>query len=187
MEDDKVKTFKADTPVIIHTTLGALTTDRLIAKAKSFITGVLIGCIIMGVTMLSVSRAEGAESRREIAKVVWEVAAHYEIDPYLVLAIIEVESSYNPRAVGGAGEYGLMQLHPKYHRLRAPFSIKENIWRGVAYLKECRARTRRALGKYFYVCYNLGPSRSLALKYPDKFPYARKVERARKRLLKGRR
>jgi len=38
----------------------------------------------------------------------------YDLDPALVLAIIETESAFNPRAVSWANAYGLMQIVPKF-------------------------------------------------------------------------
>ncbi|MBD3167502.1 transglycosylase SLT domain-containing protein [bacterium] len=41
-------------------------------------------------------------------------ARHYQVDPALVLAMIETESAFNPRAVSSAHAHGLMQLIPQY-------------------------------------------------------------------------
>jgi len=40
-------------------------------------------------------------------------AAEYELDPYLVAAVIHVESSNDPQAVSKSGALGLMQVMPK--------------------------------------------------------------------------
>lgn len=40
------------------------------------------------------------------------VAERYDLDPYLVAAVVNTESGYNPEAVSSAGAVGLMQLMP---------------------------------------------------------------------------
>ena len=40
------------------------------------------------------------------------------LDPLLVLAVIAIESSFNPEAESVMGAKGLMQIIPKYHRAR---------------------------------------------------------------------
>ncbi|HBI04789.1 MAG TPA: lytic transglycosylase [Paenibacillaceae bacterium] len=39
-------------------------------------------------------------------------AAHHNVDPYLIMAIIKIESKYNPRRVSKKGAVGLMQVMP---------------------------------------------------------------------------
>lgn len=43
----------------------------------------------------------------------------YKVDPYLVFAIMRVESQFNPEAVSGRGAVGLMQLMPETARWAA--------------------------------------------------------------------
>jgi len=40
------------------------------------------------------------------------VAERYDLDPYLVAAVVQTESGYDPQAVSHAGAVGLMQLMP---------------------------------------------------------------------------
>ncbi len=45
----------------------------------------------------------------------YRAGAEYSVDPLLVLAVIAVESRYNPVAESTVGAKGLMQVIPKYH------------------------------------------------------------------------
>jgi soluble lytic murein transglycosylase-like protein len=62
----------------------------------------------------------------------------YDVDPWLVKAIIEVESNYRPLACSRAGARGLMQLMP---RTAARLGVKDiydpeqNIAGGTRYIK----------------------------------------------------
>jgi soluble lytic murein transglycosylase-like protein len=47
----------------------------------------------------------------KITKAVFTQSRKHGFDPYLVMAIIFVESSFNPHAVSRAGAYGLMQVN----------------------------------------------------------------------------
>lgn len=47
----------------------------------------------------------------EIAKTVFAKSKKYEFNPYLIMAIIQVESDFKPYAVSKAGAYGLMQVN----------------------------------------------------------------------------
>lgn len=45
-------------------------------------------------------------------RLVHQSAKRYHVDPRLILAIIEIESNFNPRAVGFQNGFGLMQVVP---------------------------------------------------------------------------
>lgn len=77
-------------------------------------------------------------------------AKRYRVEPALIYAIIETESSFNPAAVSHAPAFGLMQIVPKtagrdvFHRQARDqqqptpqqlFNPKENIEIGTAYLQ----------------------------------------------------
>jgi soluble lytic murein transglycosylase-like protein len=71
------------------------------------------------------------------------------LDPLLLLAVISVESRFNPIAESGMGAKGLMQIIPKYHldKLRAAggedavFDPESNIHVGARILQEYVYRT----------------------------------------------
>jgi len=75
---------------------------------------------------------------RKIYDLVQQTANHFQLDPQLIHAIIQVESEYNPHAVSSKGALGLMQLIPSTARrfgVENPFDPKQNIQGGVSYLK----------------------------------------------------
>jgi len=74
----------------------------------------------------------------EIARLVHQVAPRYAVDPKLALAVIAVESNFNPAAVSPKNAQGLMQLIPD---TAERFGVKrilnpvENLNGGLAYLR----------------------------------------------------
>jgi soluble lytic murein transglycosylase-like protein len=56
---------------------------------------------------------------RTVARLVHKYSARYNKDPNLVLAIISVESDFNPQAVSKAGALGLMQVMPHWKKILA--------------------------------------------------------------------
>lgn len=84
----------------------------------------------------------------------------YNIDPYLILAIMATESSFNPRAESRVGAQGLMQVHTRVHRKRfKPYGSTKTVWEPKVnilvgssilsdYLKRYGGSERRALKAY---------------------------------------
>lgn len=76
-------------------------------------------------------------------------AARVNLDPLLIMAVIAVESRYNPIAESGVGAKGLMQIIPKFHgdKLaefggeKAVFDPESNIRVGTRILREYLSRT----------------------------------------------
>jgi soluble lytic murein transglycosylase-like protein len=116
------------------------------------------------------------------------VAAHRAarqvgLDPLLLLAVIAVESSFNPVAESVVGAKGLMQIIPKFHRARldelggedAVFDPESNIMAGAHILQEYVRRTGTLqAGLQFYN----GAMRD------ESAQYARKVMAERERLMR---
>ncbi len=89
---------------------------------KEIIEGIAMGAIVSSMLLMSIRiNAAGANGRilEEYAAYCEEAGRDYGICPELLEAIMEEESGGDPGAVGGAGEIGLMQIYPKYHRERA--------------------------------------------------------------------
>jgi soluble lytic murein transglycosylase-like protein len=81
----------------------------------------------------------GAHPRRaDIVAMVEQLAPTYRLDPELVLAVIEVESNFNPKARSHKHAQGLMQLIPetaKRFGVADPYDPDDNVRGGMAYLR----------------------------------------------------
>ena len=95
-----------------------------------------------------------------LVKEAWAVAPRVGLDPTLVLAIMAIESSFNPFAQSAVGAQGLMQVMThvhdgKYRRfggVLAAFDPVTNLKVGVQVLKECIVRAGSIeAGLRFYV------------------------------------
>jgi len=80
----------------------------------------------------------------------YEAGAQYSVDPLLILAVMAIESSYNPVAESSVGARGLMQVMPKYHLEKlldhgGEYAVLEpqvNIAVGAQILREYQRRFR---------------------------------------------
>ncbi len=76
--------------------------------------------------------------KQKIADVVTALAPAYAVAPRLALAVISVESNFDPRAHSPKDARGLMQLIPDTaarFQVRNPFEIRDNIRGGLRYLR----------------------------------------------------
>lgn len=104
-----------------------------------------------------------------LAKLIVREANYYYIDPMLVLAVIQIESTGNPRAVSHVGAMGLMQLMPDTAKEFAPRLGIE--WKGPEMLFDPELNVRVGISYLSYlfdrfedlsiglVAYNWGPTR----------------------------
>lgn len=67
-----------------------------------------------GIYSLIRSRDSGSSDREvwALAKTILEESVKHQLDPLMVVAVIEVESGFRRRAVSSAGARGLMQIRP---------------------------------------------------------------------------
>jgi len=133
-------------------------------------------------------------ARRLLARTIVSEAEATRIDPLLVLALIQVESSFDPAALSSRGARGLMQLREATMRrelersnlphgdLHDPIA---NVQAGVRYLR----RLLDAFGReeVALMAYNAGPNRILGYlregEIPDRFHvYPRRVKAEHRRL-----
>ena len=79
----------------------------------------------------------------EVVRNAVRVGKEFDVDPLLILSVIAIESSFNPRAQSSVGAQGLMQVHTRVHKEkfsargkgREQFSIHENLRVGTGILK----------------------------------------------------
>lgn len=77
-------------------------------------------------------------AKPEVMRLVQDLAPEYGVNPELVLAVIEVESNYDPKALSPKNAQGLMQLIPetaKRFGVADVWDPKQNLRGGVAYLR----------------------------------------------------
>lgn len=77
-------------------------------------------------------------ARRQLLDLVRALAERHLVDPELVLAIIAVESGFNPAAVSPKNARGLMQLIPDTadrFKVKNAFNAEQNIRGGIGYLR----------------------------------------------------
>lgn len=88
------------------------------------------------------------DTTQEVVHYAYRTARDLKMDPHLILAIMSVESSFNPRAQSSAGAQGLMQVHTRVHSekfqpfggVAAAFDPVANIRVGSKILKEYLVR-----------------------------------------------
>ncbi len=100
------------------------------------------------------------ELRRKFENIVRAASYRYEIDPYLVLGMIRVESNFDAYARSHKGAKGLMQLMPataRAHRVHNVYDPVQNIYGGVRHLRYLLDRFDGDL-ELALAAYNAGPS-----------------------------
>lgn len=100
-------------------------------------------------------QVEDPETRLEILKAVHREARRAELPPEMVLAVIDVESAFNPYAVSSAGAQGLMQVMPFWRKelgYRRLIDINDNVLMGCTILRYYydmeKGNWQRALARY---------------------------------------
>ena len=107
------------------------------------------------------------EEAKMLADLIRKECKRYNLNPFLVLAIIKVESSFNPMAVSSKGAVGLMQMMPETAMYMAPqkgLTIDDesiiadplvNVELGIYYFYKLLKRYNKLESALF--AYNYGP------------------------------
>ncbi|HEO71892.1 MAG TPA: lytic transglycosylase domain-containing protein, partial [Candidatus Hydrogenedentes bacterium] len=116
-------------------------------------------------------KAPRPEDVSKIRPIVEHYAAFYKLDPALVLAVIRVESNFQPSAKSPAGACGLMQLMPGTAAdmgigRDSIFNAVDNIAGGTQYL--ARQLERFGQLELALAAYNAGPGN--VMKYHNEIP-----------------
>ncbi len=126
--------------------------------------------------------------RYNLAEIIVEQADIYDIDPVLIVAQIQVESSFNKNALSNKGAKGLMQLLPgtaEYIMKKTDLDLKSaanlydvetNITLGTAYMAYLIDKTNGNI-EYALTAYNIGPANMSKAIRKNKIPttYSNKV------------
>ncbi|MEM7008958.1 MAG: lytic transglycosylase domain-containing protein [Thermodesulfobacteriota bacterium] len=137
--------------------------------------------------ILKLSDSINPTDARKLAKLIVEECSKNDLDPYLILAVIQIESDFTPKAVSSRGAIGLMQVMPKtgeyvakdlgisykgHKSLYDPFvNVKLGI-HYISYLEERFDSTESALAAYNYGPTKFANSKTLANTTPK---YVKKV------------
>lgn len=124
---------------------------------------------------------------RRISNEIIAQSKEHEMDPVFLLAVIQTESHFNPKARGSAGEIGLMQLMPntgewiakkiglKWKGAKTLENPVYNIRIGAAYLSMLREKFD-SHGRLYLAAYNMGARNVSKLRsnnaWPKDYPIA---------------
>lgn len=114
------------------------------------------------------------EPMSRLVQEAWDSGRRSGLEPTLILAVMAIESSFNPFAQSSMGAQGLMQVMTRVHDdkyeayggVRAAFDPVSNLRVGVQVLKECitRAGSLEAGLKFYVGAANLGDDGGYAVK-----------------------
>lgn len=141
----------------------------MIALAVVF--GLLVAGTAGGLIWWDKARTE-AERAEALGPMIERIAGEYGLDPALVRAVIDAESSFDPKAVSDKGARGLMQIMPiaqrevmRRHGLPDGdlFDPEYNLTLGCAYLRQLLTRFDGDL-HLSLAAYHMGPTRTARLR-----------------------
>ncbi len=105
-----------------------------------------------------------------VAQAILNASEEFGLDPVFLMAVIQNESSFNPKRKGTVGEIGLMQILPKtaawiaelygldYKNANSLYNPEINIWIGAALMNHLRHQFD-SKGHLYVSAYNVGPKK----------------------------
>lgn len=126
----------------------------------------------------------------ELQSYIFEQCIEKNVAPELIFAMIYVESSYRPSAMGDGGQsYGLMQIQPRWHQERIDrlgctdlLDPYQNVKVGIDYMSDLIGR--KGSVEWALMAYNSGPSiANKKVKAGEITSYVTKVFEKRDKLL----
>jgi TPR repeat protein len=117
--------------------LGSERAKELLPLISRGVGAVVPACMTEPIAEVAVSPSV-PHARGDIAQLVQHWAPQYSIDPALVMALITVESRFDPSAVSPKNAQGLMQLVPataSRFGVKNAFNALDNLKGGLAYLR----------------------------------------------------
>jgi len=132
--------------------------------------------------ILRYSNEISTSQAKKLARIISEDCDSYQLDPFLILAVIRVESNFSPLAVSNKGAIGLMQVMPSTaeylaeklgisvsggKELRDPFL---NVRLGIYYISLLEDRFNNI--EHALVAYNYGPNKFASSKKLKKGPHS---------------
>ncbi len=118
--------------------------------------------------VLRFSEGMSTMNARKLAKIIVKECKSHDLDPYLILAVIKVESEFSPVAVSKRGAIGLMQVMPgtgehiakelgiSYGGRKSLYDPFTNVRLGINYLSSLEDRYETV--EYALGAYNHGPT-----------------------------
>lgn len=118
---------------------------------------------------------------KPITAAILESSAEFGLDPMFLMAVIQNESSFNPKMKGSVGEIGLMQIRPstaawiadlygiEYEGAQSLYDVETNIWIGAALLDKLRNQFDSS-SRLYLSAYNIGPKKLRQMLKENKKP-----------------